>query len=419
MEDLLEHYENDCAFHIIQCERGGHTIPRKSTVAHYLSGCGNSVSSSDSEHSASETTAVASADSSIMEEREEALSGDVFQDDVLAALQDQMTELTKRVRNQEDSLKKIIREQRQSARTLRDEMTERITSAISACLPKQLNPGKPADDDPTSSALSLESEKAVILRKLEHFANVTLSTLEELRQNMLQISHDAVIARCEPVPPCRDRLRHLTKVQTTNPQLGAEIPSVTYCLTLKNADIIFSSGQEDRTLAEVTTWHMRDTYFVVTVRKYVRKNAERLALDIEFNDLREGSQWFPSAPSVCAVNPNGKNWDFREDTDTPCASQYVNDCKRFFLKTPAGRIPIGCTFYCTTDKGGAMGVAGTECVNTTLIAAAKMAEDVQYICKLGVCNHRLTCEHSGLSIGCRRKDFIPPKGYYPYYGKNI
>uniref|UniRef100_A0A131YHC9 Evasin n=1 Tax=Rhipicephalus appendiculatus TaxID=34631 RepID=A0A131YHC9_RHIAP len=98
-------------------------------------------------------------------------------------------------------------------------------------------------------------------------------------------------------------------------------------------------------------------------------------------------------------------------------AQYVNDCKRFFLKTPAGRIPIGCTFYCTTDKGGAMGVAGTECVNTTLNAAAKMVEDVEYICKLGICNHRLTCEHSGLSIGCRRKDFIPPKGYYPYYGK--
>ncbi|KAL1470279.1 hypothetical protein MTO96_040527 [Rhipicephalus appendiculatus] len=322
MEDLLGHYENDCAFHIIQCERGGHTILRKHTVEHYLSGCGNCVSFSDSEHSASETTAVASGDSSVMEERQEALSGDVFQDGVLAALQDQMTALTKHVRNQEDSLKKIIREQRRSARTLRDEMTERITSAISAGLPKQLNPGTPADDDPTSSALSLESEKAVILRKLEHFANVTLSTLEELRQNMLQISRHGVIALCEPVPPCRDRLHHLTKVQTTNPQLGAEIPSVTYCLTLKNADEIFSSGQEDRTLAEVTTWHMRDTYFVVTVRKCVRNNAERLALDIEFNDLREGSQWFPSAPSVSAVNPNGKNWDFREDTDTPCV------CKR-------------------------------------------------------------------------------------------
>ncbi|KAH7943743.1 hypothetical protein HPB52_011254 [Rhipicephalus sanguineus] len=322
MEDLLHHYENDCAFHSVLCEPRGHTLLHKYAVMHYLSGCSTSVPSAGSEHSASQSATVTSGDSNASEERENALSRNVFQDGQLSALQNQMTELTKLVRKQEASLNEVISEQRLSARNLRDAMIDIISTTITACMPQQQNPGNFADDDAKSSALSLRSEKAVILRKLEHFANVTLSTLEELRQYMLQIKSRAVIARCEPMLPCRDRFRHFTRVPTMYPQSGAEIPSVSYYLTLQNADEIIFSEQQYQTFAEVTTWHMRDTYFVVTVRTSVDDGAEVLALEIEFNDLREGSQWLPAARSVTVLHPYGWSWVLREAVDTPCS------CKR-------------------------------------------------------------------------------------------
>ncbi|XP_037287505.2 uncharacterized protein LOC119180414 [Rhipicephalus microplus] len=407
IEDLVQHYENDCVFHLLRCETGRHCLPRELAVEHFINMCDKRLPCSELYHSAlqttaaasadtsvhedrsqtttaasadtsvyedrSETTAAASADTSVYEDRSETTAAasadnsvndnrshttaaastdasvnenrshttaaasagtsvnvehdkaqlrDILKEMQLSALQDQMAVLIKRVAHQHAVLKEVIDGQKVVALTLRDTLTEVVTRAISESLPRQPKSKNFTDDDATSSALSLSSEKVVILRKLEHYANVTLGTLEELRQNMRQFDHPAVIARCEPVHPSRDRLRLLTQVQPTNSQVGAEIPSVTYNLTLKNADEIFSSGMEDRTFADVTTWHMRDTYFVVTVGKHVAHGATLFAIEIEFNDLREGAQWLPSSRSVTVIHSNGRRWDLLEVADLPCS------CKR-------------------------------------------------------------------------------------------
>ncbi|KAL3237283.1 hypothetical protein MRX96_022051 [Rhipicephalus microplus] len=322
LEDLLQHFENDCAFHVLYCGTGNHYILRNEAVEHKMNGCPYQRSCVETEPSASQTTPVASPDCSVNEEHEKTLAIDVPQDAQLAALQDQMTQLAKDVAYHQILIRELNDGQRKSALTVSNVVTEVVTSAISEAFRKQIKGASFEDDNAAMSALSLSSEKAVILRKLEQYANVTLGTLEELRQNMRQFDHAAVIARCEPVLPSRDRLRHLTQVQTAKFQVGAEIPSVIYNLTVKNADEIFSSAMEDRTLAEVTTWHMRDTYFVVTVRKIAAEDAMLLGLEIEFNDLREGSQWLPSSRSVTVVHPNGRRFDMLEVHDPPCS------CKR-------------------------------------------------------------------------------------------
>nr|XP_037289688.1 uncharacterized protein LOC119183812 [Rhipicephalus microplus] len=236
LEDLLQHFENDCAFHVLYCGTGNHYILRNEAVEHKMNGCPYQRSCVETEPSASQTTPVASPDCSVNEEHENALAIDVYQDAQLAPLQDQMTRLAKNVAYHQILIRVLNDGQRKSALTVSNVVTEVVTSAISETFRKQIKGASFEDHNAAMSALSPSSEKTVILRKLEQYANVTLGTVEELRQNMRQFDHAAVIAHCEPTLPSRDRLRHLTKLETANSQVGAEIPSVTYNLTPKNAD---------------------------------------------------------------------------------------------------------------------------------------------------------------------------------------
>ncbi|KAH7949686.1 hypothetical protein HPB49_013902 [Dermacentor silvarum] len=320
VEDILRHFENECVFHAVECSRCCHKVLHKDLPAHYVAGCSNGVSAG-SEYS-SESTAL-TLEGLSTQEGEEAFSLNKHFAHLLSLIHTQIHQLTEHVMSQEAMLAEITRELRASQYNLRDNMVETIRTTISLSLqhlfPAQQNP---MHDTRTSLTLPLRLEKALILRKLEHFANVSLSALERLRQNAPQRGRLPVIAYCEPTRPSRDRFRHLTVDQATPSPPSPELQGVSYFLTLENAQEIFLDQQECRTFAEVTVWHMRDTYFVLAVRKRLHERNLVLALDMEFNGLLEGSHCLPSAGWVTALHPDGWRSDMIDASRGPCS------CKR-------------------------------------------------------------------------------------------
>ncbi|KAL1433745.1 hypothetical protein MTO96_012277 [Rhipicephalus appendiculatus] len=52
MEDMLQHFENECTFHSVECLRCGEGVLHRDLTMHYVAGCSTSVSSALKEHAA-------------------------------------------------------------------------------------------------------------------------------------------------------------------------------------------------------------------------------------------------------------------------------------------------------------------------------------------------------------------------------
>nr|XP_054924692.1 uncharacterized protein LOC126527401 isoform X2 [Dermacentor andersoni] len=307
MEALLRHYEMECAFHTVDCLRCGQGVLHQDLSMHYVAACSADVSSAVTENSSSEhTVALTLQDLSNAQEDLKALLKGLFYDQLLPAIQSQMNELTEQAKSQEARLAEITRELKASEHNLKGEMVNIRRSMSSAShLPNS------APEAGTSSSLPLRSEKALILRKLEHFVNVALSTLERVRQDAPQQNHRPVIAYCQPVLASGNEHPRLTSALSTSLWLSEEVKDMKYVLTVENAEEICKCEVKKRTLAELTWFHTRDTYFTVAVNKSTYRDAPCLALEIQFNGLLVGSQCVP-------LKLNVKVWK-----DDPMAGRYM------------------------------------------------------------------------------------------------
>ncbi|XP_075534548.1 uncharacterized protein LOC142568522 [Dermacentor variabilis] len=286
VEGLLPHYENACTFHSVECFRCNEAVLHKDLPGHYANGCSAVSSSATTDHSSLEST-TARIRGMAMENLKLELR-DPHRD--LSAIRSQMNDLSERAICQEARSIELAREFRASVQNLKDEMTK-IAAAISMTGSHQLRSERdPLDEAGTSSPLPLRLEKALILRKLEHFAHMSLDTLEHLRQNATRHGHRPVIAYCEPVVHSLDKFRLLTSAVSTAHGLGEELSRICYSLILQNADGIFVCEQEERKFADVTVSHTRDTYLTLVVWKRTCGGLSDLVVDIEFNGLLVGSR---------------------------------------------------------------------------------------------------------------------------------
>ncbi|XP_070396381.1 uncharacterized protein [Dermacentor albipictus] len=278
MEALLRHYEMECAFHTVGCLRCGQGVLHQDLSMHYVAACSADVSSAVTENPSPEhTVALTLQDLSNAQEDLKALLKVLFHDQLLPAIQSQMNELTEQVKSQEARFTEITTELKAS---------ERSMSSVSQ-LPNS------APEAGTSSSLSSRSEKALILRKLEHFANVALSGLERVRRDAPQQNHRPVIAYCQPVLASAKAHLRLTSALSTSVWLSEEVKNMKYVLTVENAEEICKCEEKKRTFAELTWFHTRDTYFTVAVNKSTYREAPCLALEVQFNGLLVGSQFVP------------------------------------------------------------------------------------------------------------------------------
>ncbi|XP_050031389.1 uncharacterized protein [Dermacentor andersoni] len=281
MDRMLEHYENECTFHTVECLRCGEGVQHKDLPTHYAAGCSAGVSTAITE--SSQPTAVTLEDVNAGLEDVKAMLGWLNPDQLLPVIQSQLNELTEQARNHEARFAEITREIGACGHNLKaeiDQMTVTISSPLSHQRTSRQTPGA---EDSTSRSLSLRSGQELILRKLEHLVH-----LEHSRKASAKPDFGRVVAHCETM---YGAFRNLTSALSTN-ALRKGILWASYLLTLENCHFIQRPG-EVKKFAQITVWHMRDTYFTVAVSKYGDTSASSLIVEIEFNGTLEESKCWP------------------------------------------------------------------------------------------------------------------------------
>ncbi|XP_070376852.1 uncharacterized protein [Dermacentor albipictus] len=292
MERMLEHYENECTFHTVECERCGAAVQHRELPTHYAAGCPARVSVAITE--SSEHTALTLAHVHAALEDVKARLGCLNHDQLLPVIQSQLNELTEQARNQDAKLAGITRKLGACEHDLVGETAQNaatIASTVSHQLTSQQNPLEEAS---TSRSLSLHSGQAMILRKLEGLAH-----LENWRKTSPKPDSSPVIAHCETLD--RD-CRHLTSALST-PAWIKKIPWANYQLTLENCEEIIEWRGGLKQFAEITVWHTRDTYFTIAVLKDSLRATPTLIVEIEFNGTLVDSKCWPPFWRVSAVHP--------------------------------------------------------------------------------------------------------------------
>ncbi|XP_049513768.1 uncharacterized protein LOC119431222 isoform X6 [Dermacentor silvarum] len=315
MDRMLEHYEKECTFHSVECLRCGVVVHHSDLQMHYVAGCIAGGSSAIAEYPSSNHTALTLEDVSAALEDLKTMLGDPNHDQLLPVIQSQLNELTEQVRNQEARFSGITRELRTCEHNLKGEITQ-IAATISPTVSNQLTaPQNPAEEASTSSSLSLRSEKALILRKLEYLAHISHDVLERLRQTFPQRDSSRVIAYCKPWD---DEVRHFTSALPTTAAWVEAFGSVSYVLTLEHCQEIIQWRQGRRKLAQITVWHMRDTYFTLAVSTHYYGSTCELIVEIVFNGILEDSKCLPSLWRMKVVDSEGYRSRLLTSISEPC-----------------------------------------------------------------------------------------------------
>ncbi|KAH7976529.1 hypothetical protein HPB52_015806 [Rhipicephalus sanguineus] len=101
VEYMLGHYENECAFHTVECLRCGEEVLHRELSMHYVAGCSAAVSTAGTEKTSLECTALTLQDVTAALEELKTLLRDANHEQLLLAIQSQMNQLIEQIRNQE------------------------------------------------------------------------------------------------------------------------------------------------------------------------------------------------------------------------------------------------------------------------------------------------------------------------------
>ncbi|XP_065292047.1 uncharacterized protein [Dermacentor albipictus] len=184
LDRILEHYEKECTFHTVECLRCGEGVQHRDLPAHYATGCRAGVTSVVTECPSTELRAVTLEGVNAALEELKARLGDSSCDQLLPVIQCQLSDLAEKIGSQEATLAAISRELGACERNLKGEIAG-IGATITSTASHQLTTQQSRAEDASASSSSLRSEMAMVLRKLEHFTNLSLSTLEHLRHTSL------------------------------------------------------------------------------------------------------------------------------------------------------------------------------------------------------------------------------------------
>ncbi|XP_070396415.1 uncharacterized protein [Dermacentor albipictus] len=291
MDRMLEHYENVCTFHTVECLRCGDGVQHRDLPTHYAAGCSAGVSTAITE--SSQPTAVTLEDLNAALDDVKAMLGCLNHDQLLPVIESKLNELKEEVRNQEARFAEITREFGACEQNLKAEI-DQISVTISSTVSQQrTSQQSPLEEASTSRSLSLRSEQEdEIRRKREHLAH-----LEHSRQTSSKPDCSRVIAHCERYD---GDVRDLTSAQSIPKRIKKENGWVRYLLILENFEEIIQWQGDRKKFAEITVRHMEDTYFTIAVWKRGGSAAE-LVLKIQFNGTRVDSKCWPPFWNVYAV----------------------------------------------------------------------------------------------------------------------
>lgn len=309
MEDMLRHYENECSFHTVECMRCGQQVQHRDLSAHYVAGCSACVSAGRTENTHSYSAPVSLQELTAALEKQQTLLKDLNYDQLLPAIQSQINELSEQVRTEVSRLAEIASRMGKFEENLKagiDDFAASVCSTIS----EQLRCRPNATDE--AIKLSLK-ESRHMLQKLEHFASLSIYTLEEIRRPCSQHDHHRVIARCEHANFKGSTFPRALSMRRT---WGAGYGSDDYILTLENCENISLNGSLTKH-AQITVLHRRDAYFTIEVSQ----NFHFIFLYIEFYVMSVGSHSSEASVDVLMYDWNEGYIGPLDTCQPPCDSR--------------------------------------------------------------------------------------------------
>ncbi|XP_075526437.1 uncharacterized protein LOC142558161 [Dermacentor variabilis] len=337
VESVLRHYEEDCLYHAVECRRCEARVLQRDLPAHYLGGCAvpagtQQPASNDGRLTIDELNAALAElkvhiGDSLAELQNRSRVNELFQQSKSQGLQ--LLEMTRTLhvyerdlrcemqrvsesvnsavsRDHNELVEGLGRHTEQLLRAIRDyddglkremeSIAGRVSEKVHREFESRQRPiarrsrrdsapevrpgggggGGAVHEEATDSGTSSPSikERAVILRKLEVFASVSLTALEHLRQSAP--SYDVrPAAYCERLPNFLQLFPDET-LATSQRVAFEENRLVTYRLTVRNADRLFASP--DRPSAQVVRWHRTDACLSFAVRAMSTSDALLVAV---------------------------------------------------------------------------------------------------------------------------------------------
>lgn len=324
LEKLLWHYDEHCKFHVVECLRCAKPVFHVDLVKHLEKDCGAASSHSAKKISPSESSAGTPVHSS----EDPAM----LQQDTCSGLPAIMTLLNKAVqyaKRHEVWFNTGISDFKASMLKLKSDMAKSFNVVSSI----------PSRESSARASLLSETESAVVLRKLEHFAHMSINQLEHMRQMVTQLAgHRSVTVDCKALVHSPDRYYRLSNAVSAENGLNNKISKQVYALRFGNAEELFSSVPGSIKLADVTMPFTRDTYFTVVISKStVPLKDTMLYIDIGFTGLLEDSRCELDHWTVRVKHPDNVDLDLEGPNESGCGctqatEKYVHFHRGFSVK---------------------------------------------------------------------------------------
>ncbi|KAH6921713.1 hypothetical protein HPB50_004228 [Hyalomma asiaticum] len=198
VEGMLRHYENECAFHAVECLRCGQRVLHRDLSTHYVAGCSTDVSPAVTEDTPSVSTTLTLQDVSAALEELKTIMRDSNNDQLLLANQTQMNELTERVRNLESRAAVSSREFGATASSEAVPISSTVSQEHDT---QQQNPTEGAGTSSTSRSCSENSRASADLRFFGMRGHYPCS-VPSLAMNMLEYGSGSMIKLKHFEGPC-------------------------------------------------------------------------------------------------------------------------------------------------------------------------------------------------------------------------
>ncbi|KAH8034038.1 hypothetical protein HPB51_019133 [Rhipicephalus microplus] len=235
--DLLWHYESDCLYHVVECSKCTQVVLHDDLVKHHKNGCGTA--SSHSAEQSSPLESAAATPRNWLENPTMLLRDPCSQ---LPGITTLIYKAVEHAKTHEAWLKTCTSNFKASMLKLKQDMAE-MSKVVSSTTSRENSAGV---------SLSAESEATVVLRKLEHFANMSINQFELMQQMVIQLAEQrSVIVDCKPLAYFLDSYNRLSNALSAENGLSNEISRQVYALHMENAEELFSCAPESKKLAEL------------------------------------------------------------------------------------------------------------------------------------------------------------------------
>ncbi|KAL3244951.1 hypothetical protein MRX96_018431 [Rhipicephalus microplus] len=254
MEDMLRHYETECAFHLAECLRCGEPVLHKELAGHYVAGCSVTDSTACPGKTPSKSRALTLEDVTAAFEEMKSLLNDSNSDEMLAAIQSQVNELTEQVGKQESTLAEITHE---VGERVRSQEAQVAASTSSSTFQLERASGRDRINQDGKSA----SENLVTPREPGNFPNLPAEVLlgmrktsgEDYPQHFIEIYDDSTV----------EGHLFLSKQSSKVRSWREAFRNISYDLYFIGAGYMISA--EGSRIAQIAVLHTSDAYFTVEV----------------------------------------------------------------------------------------------------------------------------------------------------------